>query len=602
MDVALLQRGDVVEPVALRLRSRAGPVAPIPRGLGKFEPGPPPALGPRPRRLSSWPVTHRGTTGKISFNAQLLPASCHRVIPMSPAPEIELKLDVPIHSLPRLTGGSLLKRAATSARKPASLVSVYFDTDKLRLRDKGLSLRVRRIGRRLVQTVKQENSVSARLARNEWEHDVRSNEPDLDAARDTALAPLLNKKLRRGLKPVFETRVRRKVFQIQSGDSEVELSIDKGKIEAGRKSSPLCEVELELKHGQVSDLFKLAKTLADEVPLRLAVNSKADRGYALLTTHKPEAVKAAPVALAPDIDAQSAFQTIAGACLHQLVANQPLMLDDDPEGLHQMRVALRRLRAAISLFSDMLPDPQTSALKTELKWITGELGPARELEVFVKRVVNPVADRKPDRPGVAVLSRELWQRREETLARAHAAVESPRFRSLVLDTAAWIEDGDWISNPEDPARMLRQRPIAEAAADQLNRRWKTILKKGKNLDELEPPLRHRLRIQAKKLRYAAEFFAGAFPRKKSMKRRKDFVASLAKLQDALGDLNDIAVHEELLGRLVDGKNAGGKARGSVEKAFAAGRLSGREEVRVASVLKEAERAYAAFAKARPFWA
>jgi triphosphatase len=123
---------------------------------------------------------------------------------------------------------------------------------------------------------------------------------------------LLNKKLRRGLKPVFETRVRRKVFQIQSGDSEVELSIDKGKIEAGRKSSPLCEVELDLKQGQAADLFKLAKTLADEVPLRLAVTSKADRGYALLTTHKPKAVKAAPVALAPDTDARSGFRTIAG--------------------------------------------------------------------------------------------------------------------------------------------------------------------------------------------------------------------------------------------------------------------------------------------------
>jgi len=521
---------------------------------------------------------------------------------MSPPREIELKLDVPIHSLPRLNGSSLLKGAAASARKPASVVSVYFDTDKLKLRHKGLSLRVRRIGRRLVQTVKQENSASAALfARNEWEHDIRAKQPDLDAARDTALAPLLNKKLRDGLKPVFETSVRRKVFQIQSGDSEVELSIDKGKVEAGRQSSPLCEVELELKQGQAADLFKLAKTLAQEVPVQLAVKSKADRGYALLTAEKPAAVRAGPVALAPDADVQSTFQAIAGACLHQLVANQPVMLDGDPEGLHQMRVALRRLRAAISLFSDMLPDPQTNALKAELKWVMGELGPARELEVFLKRVVKPVADRKG--PGIAVLARELRQRREDAFARAHAAVESPRFRALVFDAAAWIEAGDWTRNPDDLAGMLRARPIAPAAAEQLRRRWKAILKRGKRLDALDPQRRHKLRIQAKKLRYAAEFFAGAFPRKKSIRRRDDFVAALGQLQDALGDLNDIAVHEELSKRLVEGSAAGGKRRGGrAKKAFAAGRLSGREEARIAPVLKDAGRAYAAFAEATPFWA
>jgi triphosphatase len=167
---------------------------------------------------------------------------------MSAPREIELKLDVPIHALPRLTGSSLLKSAATSGRKPATVVSVYFDTKNLKLHRKGISLRVRRIGRRLVQTVKQENGESAAFfARNEWEQDIQARQPDLDAARTTALAPLLNKKLRRGLKPVFETRVRRKILEIQNGNSEIELCIDRGMVKAGRKSLPLCEVELELK-------------------------------------------------------------------------------------------------------------------------------------------------------------------------------------------------------------------------------------------------------------------------------------------------------------------------------------------------------------------
>jgi triphosphatase len=542
---------------------------------------------------------------KHSLRSAIIVASpSQRKIAMSPPREIELKLEVPPHSIARLNRSSLLKGAATVARKPATLVSVYFDTQKLKLRDKGLSLRVRRVGRRHVQTIKQENGESTILfARNEWERDIGSNEPDLEAARDTALEPLLTKKLRRGLKPVFETRVRRTVYPIHSGDSEIELTIDKGKVEAGRQSSPLCEVELELKSGNSSELFKLARSLGEEVPVQLAVKSKAERGYALIAGEEPAAVKAAPVALTPDLSRHAAFQSIARACLQQLVANQPVMQNGNPEGLHQMRVALRRLRAAVSLFSDMLVDPQTDAMKAEFKWISGELGPARELDVFINRVVKPVADGRPNGPGVAVLTKDLRRRRKDAFARACSAVESARFRGLVLDTAAWIEDGEWTRSTDELAVALRERPIPAAAADELRRHRKKIVKQGKHLAALEPERRHKLRIRAKKLRYASEFFAGAFPGKRAAQRRKNFVASLEKLQDALGDLNDIAVHEGLTERLVDGQDAGGKRRrGRAKKAFAAGRLSGREEARIASVLKDAEVAYGVFAKAKPFWA
>jgi triphosphatase len=143
-------------------------------------------------------------------------------------------------------------------------------------------------------------------------------------------------------------------------------------------------------------------------------------------------------------------------------------------------------------------------------------------------------------------------------------------------------------------------PAPVAAADELRQRWKKLLKRGAQLDDLDPQRRHK--IQAKKLRYAAEFFAGAFPGKKAMRRRKGFVAGLESLQDALGDLNDIAVHEGLTERIVDAQDAGGNQPGGrAKKAFAAGRLSGREEARIASVLKNAERAYRTFAKAKPFW-
>jgi triphosphatase len=130
-----------------------------------------------------------------------------------------------------------------------------------------------------------------RLTDDQWER-IRDHFPEEKIA--DGLAPVFTKNVRRRLKPIFETRVRRTVYPIQSGDSEIELTIDKGKVEAGRQSSPLCEVELELKRGESAELFKLARMLAEEVPVQLAVKSKAERGYALIVGEVPEAVKASP--------------------------------------------------------------------------------------------------------------------------------------------------------------------------------------------------------------------------------------------------------------------------------------------------------------------
>jgi triphosphatase len=522
---------------------------------------------------------------------------------MSTPREVELKLEIPPQSIARLTRSSLLNGRTKAVRKPASLVSVYFDTKELTLRKKRLSLRVRRIGRQHMQTVKNYGAETTTLvARNEWEHEIAGNEPDLDRARDTPLGRVLGKKARRRLKPLFETRVRRKVYPIHEGISEIELTVDKGSVAAGRRSSPICEVELELKQGELADLFNAARTLAEEVPVQLALSSKAERGYSLIEGKGATPLKAASVALTPHTTCALAFRAIARACLRQLVANRPAMLGGDPEGLHQMRVALRRLRAAISLFGDMLSDRQTEEMKVQLKWITGELGPAREFEVFVKRVLMPVAAAKPDGSGVAVLAKDLEEKRAEAFHRASAAVESPRFRALMIDIVAWIETGDWTHNSDASVRAVRESPIATAAAHDLNRRRKKILKNGDGLKELEPQRRHKLRIQAKKLRYASEFFAGAFPGKKAEKRRKEFLAALEKLQDALGELNDIAVHEGLTAEIVDASAADDRrGMGRARKAFAAGRLSGREEARAPSVLNDAQRAYRLFAAAKPYW-
>ncbi len=207
---------------------------------------------------------------------------------------------------------------------------------------------------------------------------------------------------------------------------------------------------------------------------------------------------------------------------------------------------------------------------------------------------------------MAALTEDFQERRQRALERAQAAVNSPRFRRLVLDAAAWIEIGDWTRNSDELARTLRERSAVDAAAEELRRRRHKIRKQGARLAELDPQHRHKLRIRAKKLRYACEFLAGAFPGKKAARRRKKFIGRLKKLQDALGDLNDIVVHESLARETIASSRVGNRrtvprAKKAFTKAFAAGRLSGREEARFAAVMQDAERAYAAFAKASPFW-
>jgi triphosphatase len=258
------------------------------------------------------------------------------------------------------------------------------------------------------------------------------------------------------------------------------------------------------------------------------------------------------------------------------------------------------LRAAISLFADILQDPQTAALKDELKWLTSELGPARELEVLVTQVVAPVRRRHSRLKGVSSLSRDLAHQRGAALARAQNAIRSPRFRALTLEIAAWLEAGQWSRPQDDLVRDRGDVALETSAVEQLTRRFRKIRKKGKKLAELDPRGRHRLRIQAKKVRYASEFFANLFPGRKASKRREKFLSALERLQDCLGDLNDIAVHEDRIAAIANrrGRN---RLRGSPKRAFAAGLLTGREDARLDRVLESSNDAHAALVRIKPFW-
>lgn len=503
---------------------------------------------------------------------------------MSSPKEVEIKLELPgeLKKLP-------LSNNDNDPAQSEDLTSVYFDTDRFKLRKHGVTLRVRRIGDHYVQTIKA--SDGGLFDRGEWEAEINGERPDLGVAQGTALQPFIDEDLQNELRPVFETRVRRSTYPLKTKDYEITLSIDHGSIDTGKNAIAFDEAELELKRGARTHLFRIARSLSRSAHADLAVKSKSQRGYELLDGQKAAAEKIESVAIESGTPVAEAFRLVASSCLKQIVANKSAVLGADPEGIHQMRVGLRRLRTAMSLFSDIIPGKKTDDIKVELKWLTAELSPSRELDVFLTGVIHPL-ENSAHAAEVKSLSGELSKRRDAALERAKAAVRSQRFRNLTLNVAEWLEIGRW-RRPQD--MLLRERcaePVEVAVVAQLNRRWRKVRKRGRRLLELDAEHRHKLRIQAKKIRYASEFFETLFPEKKMRKRRQRFVAAVKDIQDCLGELNDISVHVARSKEI---------AAEMPETTFAAGLVIGHEEARESAVLAAAERAHKSFGKAQPFW-
>src|SRR5262245_39613900 len=275
--------------------------------------------------------------------------------------ELELKFEVDPTTLRRLNRIPMIKGLNTRP-KYATEASVYFDNDKHELHNKGLMLRVRRIGKRHVQTIKTAGN-SATIERDEWETETAGAQPELDLIRGTPLEDLITKKIRRGLRPMFETRVRRTNYSLTDKARAIELTVDRGKLHTGHGSVvPICELELELKRGSRDHLFEVARRLVRALPAQISLKSKAERGYELLAGRKSSPVKSNPVDLPAGCNARNGFKVIGFDCLKQVLDNVTALAKGDPEGVHQMRVGLRRLRAAMSLFGDLLDDDQTTTI------------------------------------------------------------------------------------------------------------------------------------------------------------------------------------------------------------------------------------------------
>lgn len=456
------------------------------------------------------------------------------------AHEIELKLALAEADQRNFLRHPLLKQAVS--RQSFRLINLYYDTPRLELRKRGIALRLRAKGKLWLQTVKCAGEAAGGLsARPEWETPYAGHF-DFSAVDDAVVRDWLDQpKIKSRIAPLFETNFQRTTWHFKPGpDSEIAVMLDRGWIAAGGRRDAISEVEIELVRGDASQLLAYAQAFAARTPLAPFALSKADRGYRLFRQVPAAPVKASPVALRADQTPASAFRQIALNCLDHLQQNHPgTIASEDPEYIHQMRVATRRLRAALRLFAPLLPADLAARLLPPLRELMAVLGHARDLDVLEAEIAAPVMQALPDEPRLAALIGVITERRFAARRQAMHFLGSPRYGSLALQVLAALHAapsakvGAGGTVTDGP---LADDTLADFAANRLRRLRRKVLALAANARIDDPASLHALRIGIKRLRYALEFFAPLA----SAKTMRRMLAHLARLQDTLGQINDLA--------------------------------------------------------------
>jgi inorganic triphosphatase YgiF len=482
----------------------------------------------------------------------------------APPREVELKLWVPAASIERLWSHPLLLgesgAAPGLAHSPrphvARIDNRYFDTPDRALAERRMALRLRRIGRRWLQTLKVADADAGALsARDEWEMPVAGPALELGRLRATPLLQIASQRvLASRLAPVFTTNFRResRLLRLKDG-SVIECAFDRGIIVAGRgrtrRSLPICELELEVKEG-APDLLKFAARLVRDIALVPLAASKAERGHRLAQGLANEPVRAVlPVPQATDRASHHLARVLA-ACNRALLANVHALLevpssaDADVEFVHQARVAVRRMRSALRTFEGIVDRRRVDALDVQLTTVGKMLGDARDLDILttttMKRLRDEVGSDDAGRAALAAIQFDTEAQRQG----AHAALTT------------YLAHGGFgaaaIAVDRLVVRLLAETghgaTLAERAPAWLASQRERLIRRSRRIAVLDAEQRHGLRVEVKRLRYALDLLDGLY----DAARVKPFHDALADLQDKLGRLNDAVVADTLLRAMPDG--------------------------------------------------
>jgi triphosphatase len=502
--------------------------------------------------------------------------------------ELELKVELSKSDVERLRGKLTGGEFAIGPPTRKKLRSVYFDTPEHDLHAAGISLRLRRHNGGWLQTVKAEQHVEDGVSNPiELEARVDREEPDLAKIADKKIKRAVQKAAKgTTLKPVFETTVQRTTRTIKAQGSEIELAVDAGEVRAGNAARQVREAELELKAGDAEGLLLAAEKLLAGHELKLSTRSKAERGYRLALQKKgksAEPEKARPVRIRRKDTCAKAFAAILQSLVRQVLVNREAVLQtDDPNGAHQLRIGLRRLRSALRALRPLADRSSLRAFERGARDIGRCVGTLRDADVLISGIHAPAEAAASDKTGFAelleTLTREQQRRRDEV----RAALRGPAWTKLQLYLTLW---------PRTLAENPRlEKPIARHARKVLRKTWKKAAKLGRNLGKLDAEHRHEMRKALKKLRYQTEFFAPLF-RKRDRER---FIEQLKSLQDVFGYINDVRMAPKLV-------ELQKQSTANMDAARAASYAVGHHEANAAHVWRGAEEAWNGLIHARRFW-
>ncbi len=454
--------------------------------------------------------------------------------------EIELKLQLSAKSAKKLASHPLL---ANLAAQKQHLLNTYYDTPELSLHARRIAMRFRKKAEQWLLTVKSAEPASGGLAvRSEWETAARPGVFNFTHVDDQALRDFLEAAAPR-MEAIFTTDFKRQIWHVPFGSSLIELALDRGTVESKGRKSTICEIELELLSGEIDDIFKLTRKLQDKLDLSPAIASKAERGYKLFHDEPLKPFKAKATTISADMQPVEAFRSIALGCLEHFQRNeQGLLHDGEPEFIHQARVALRRLRSAIKLFSPVLPPEFVSTYGQTWRTLASALGDARNWDVFLEETLPPIEAAFPEHGDIRSLRNEARRRGKaarQSIIKLLAVREYPRL--MVEFTAAIYALKDTLP-----------LPLGDFANEQLTRHAKRARKLAARHATFSSDERHQLRIALKKLRYTLEFLTPIL----RTKRLPAYLAALAQLQDELGLINDLANASLLTGAALAKRPAG----------------------------------------------
>jgi CHAD domain-containing protein len=368
------------------------------------------------------------------------------------------------------------------------------------------------------------------------------------------------------------------------------VSLLEGELRAITATSPVCRLEL-------SGPEAGARALAWAAELRLSVppDSLAAEAYRLARPGALPVRPLGPPALAPSLDVDAGFAFVAAHLAGVLLHHVPgALAEAGPEPVHQMRVAVRRLRSAILLFRRAVSCPALDSVTAQLKGLGRELGPARDWDVFTLGTGAKVAACFPDDDAVRALLGASERRRKAGYTALRRHLGSPAFRALGIALADLSVSRPWRTEvPDDPASAERRATLQRAAltdyaARALSKRLAPVIAPGADLSALPPEALHDIRLHTKRLRYAAEFFSPLFPGRETRR----FLRRMSAVQERLGHLNDATVAAALMADL---------PRGGASRAYAIGVVRGFVAARTAGGRRKMERTWNRFLKLEPFW-